>query len=502
MLFSRGAHERPTIAESPCSSAMLPVAAGAFVVAVAWLNPFSPGPSFAAVSCLLGIICTGVLGLWMRHIDAAAVARSGLLLAALISSVMALLQYTGVAGPLAPWVNAVSGAGEAVANLRQPNQLATLTSIGLVTVIFGGWKRGGRAVKTLSVVAVVVLAFAAAASASRTGLVQWILIPALWWTWRERHASWNWRDGLVLSGPGFYILAAIALPWATDASRDLVGRLSDNNLDCSSRLVLWSNVVHLISLKPWTGWGWGELDYAHFVTLYPGTRFCAILDNAHNLPLHLAVELGIPFAAFVVATGSWLVWRARPWRETDRSRQLAWSVLAVILIHSMVEYPLWYGPFQMTVVLCLIVLARPEHLVRPRAVIFAIRFAAATSIVVTAWVAWEYWCSSQIYLPPHERMATWRADPLTEARRLRFFRGQTDFAKLTLNQPTAESALEIYALAERTLHYSPEPKVIEALVQSALMLQREEDAFQWLIRYRAAFPVESATFLASGARQR
>ena len=28
------------------------------------------------------------------------------------------------------------------------------------------------------------------------------------------------------------------------------------------------------------------MDYAHFVTLYPGERFCDILDNAHNLPLH------------------------------------------------------------------------------------------------------------------------------------------------------------------------------------------------------------------------
>lgn len=35
------------------------------------------------------------------------------------------------------------------------------------------------------------------------------------------------------------------------------------------------------------------------MTLFPGERFCVLLDNAHNLPLHLAVELGVPVAALL-----------------------------------------------------------------------------------------------------------------------------------------------------------------------------------------------------------
>ena len=49
--------------------------------------------------------------------------------------------------------------------------------------------------------------------------------------------------------------------------------------------------------------------------------------------------------------GVWLVWRARPWRETQPLRQLAWVVLALILVHSLLEYPLWYGPFQIAALL-------------------------------------------------------------------------------------------------------------------------------------------------------
>ncbi len=71
-------------------------------------------------------------------------------------------------------------------------------------------------------------------------------------------------------------------------------------------------MLHLIAQKPWLGWGWGELDYAHYMTLFPGVRFCVLLDNAHNLPLHLAVELGVPVAALLCfAVLAW-VWKARP----------------------------------------------------------------------------------------------------------------------------------------------------------------------------------------------
>ena len=89
---------------------------------------------------------------------------------------------------------------------------------------------------------------------------------------------------------------------------------------------------------------------------YAGPRFCEIMGNAHNLPLHLAAELGLPLALLVCATLLGLVLRARPWRETDATRQLGWSVLAVIAVHSLLEYPLWYGPFQLAALLALMLL--------------------------------------------------------------------------------------------------------------------------------------------------
>ncbi len=60
-----------------------------------------------------------------------------------------------------------------------------------------------------------------------------------------------------------YGLAVLALPWLLSLvtglqSGGLFGRLVDST-GCSSRKILWSNVLTLIMQKPWLGWGWGEL---------------------------------------------------------------------------------------------------------------------------------------------------------------------------------------------------------------------------------------------------
>ena len=202
----------------------------------------------------------------------------------------------------------------------------------------------------------------------------------------------------------------------------LFARLLAGDELCSSRLVLWSNVLHLIVQKPWLGWGWGELDFAHFMTLYNGPRVCDILDNAHNLPLHLAVELGVPVALLVCGGFAWWVLRQKPWAERDAARQMAWAVIALILLHSMLEYPLWYGPFQIAFVLCLLILWR-----RPTSVIYTRSNAANTSnmpvtqvniaqaaiisiasvVALTAivYAAWDYHRVSQIYLQPEVPLA-------------------------------------------------------------------------------------------------
>jgi hypothetical protein len=57
------------------------------------------------------------------------------LAAATLSSVLGVLQYLDLASALSPWVNQPFYKGDAFANLRQRNQFASLTSVGLVVLL-------------------------------------------------------------------------------------------------------------------------------------------------------------------------------------------------------------------------------------------------------------------------------------------------------------------------------------------------------------------------------
>lgn len=475
--------------------ALLPV-----VLILPWLIPFTGGPSPSAVPWLVSAACAILVWLFRSHLTAKVVA-AGWLAAALVSVGMALLQYFDLASELSPWVNS-AGVGEAYANLRQRNQFATLTSIGLLSLLwqvaqwspspqYRVWCRrwlllcGGA----------VLLALGNAASGSRTGLLQWLLIFGLTVAWRQRGP---WRLVVVSAGAlTAYLVAALALPWLlalmTGSSGGGVWKRFAEEAGCGSRRVLWANVLHLIAQKPWAGWGWGELDYAHFITRYPGERFCDILDNAHNLPLHLAVELGVPVAVGVCSLGLWLVWRSKPWRENDATRQLAWGVLAVILLHSMLEYPLWYGPFQLATGLSIWLLWRTPKWLRFMS-LSPIKSACIASVLIAcvAFSAWDYWRISQLYLPVAERARVYQEDTLAKVGGSWLFQDQVRFAEFTTTPLTPDNAEQLNTLAHQLLHFSPEPRVVEKLIESAVMLGRDDEAAYFLQRFKAAFPEAQA----------
>jgi hypothetical protein len=505
------------------------------MIALPWLNPFAPGPMPSAVPFLFAWACIAVL-LGMGTVLAQSPVRSAHFIggawvaAASLSCAIGLLQYFGQTQALGHWVNGTM-VGEAFGNLRQRNQFATLASIGLVALLWwvGQASSSGRqtdsaplpriAVWLVWAACALLLAAGNAASGSRTGLFQWGLVAVLLVVWHHRM---HHRARIVgFAALALYVLSIQVLPWLLETmtgfqSAGLLGRFREEN-GCASRRVLWANVLHLVIQKPWMGWGWGELGYAHFMALYPGERFCDILDNAHNLPLHLAVELGVPFSVVVCCLLVWLVWRAKPWREANPARQLAWGVLGMLALHSMVEYPLWYGPFQMAAGLSLALLWHlPAHiadepggaesnkdvaqnvpLARLPYEIIAIIIAACL-----AFAAWDYWRVSQLYVLPQERALAYQEHTLDKVRGTRLFRNQVEFAELTTATLTPDNAEYFYAVASRLLHFSAEPRVAEKLIESARILGRHEAVQLYNTRYQLAFAQAHAAWQASAASQK
>ncbi|MGO4392637.1 PglL family O-oligosaccharyltransferase [Variovorax sp. M-6] len=478
------------------------------VTALAVLAGQGRAPAFDG-SAGLAVVAVGMaafVGAGLAHARSPAPFAWALLAAGLINAVLGLLQYYGLAHPLVPWTTAPE-LGQAYGNLRQRNQFATLISMALVSAL---WLHaaGGRRVRAALVPAAALLVVAAAAATSRTGLLQLLLIVggAAFLAWRERREPASLHrlphPWLLLATVPAYFMASWMLPQlASPGVEDMVTRLRDGAPAAHGRLLLWHNVLDLIAQRPWAGWGWGELKFAHYSTLYAGPRFVEILDNAHNLPLHLAVELGIPAALLICGGFGWLVLAARPWRERDPARLMAWGLLGAIVLHSLLEYPLWYGPFQLVFGLCLGFLW-PAPPVGARAArvrwqtASALAMAAVLALmVIVGYAGWDYTRISQVFLERDRRLPAYRDHPLEVAQGSWLFKAPVAFARLTLTPVTRANAAEVHALAQRVLHFSPEPAVIVKLIESAMLLGDEEEAFAQATRFRAAYPAEYARWV-------
>ena len=143
------------------------------------------------------------------------------------------------------------------------------------------------------------MTFAVVLTASRTGVLG-VGLLALWGL-LDRRLSRPTRLLLLLS-PLLYALAWAGLSAWAEASRHAFGgetRLAEADLS-GSRFGIWANTLELIRQQPWTGVGFGEFNLAWTLTPFPG-RPVAFFDHTHNLPLQLAVELGLPLAGLVLA---------------------------------------------------------------------------------------------------------------------------------------------------------------------------------------------------------
>jgi O-antigen ligase len=458
-----------------------------------WIAPWSPGPQTNTVPLLVSWGCIAWLLVGGQRLKPLDIARAWAV-AALISSVMGLVQYFGAAEGFSPWLYA-SALGEASANLRQRNQLATLLAIGMLAVLW--WQAHGLQTRH-ALWMLAVLAIGHAATASRTGLLHMLLICGLvvFWAYRCRLETSRLSARLGFWAMAIYLLANSALPWALSvwSGQDISDALSRMGHDegCGSRRVLWGNVLQLIGQKPWTGWGWDELKYAHYSTAYDGgpeQRFCNILGNAHNLPLHVAFALGIPVSLALGLLLLVTLARARPWMSQNPTHQLAWSVLAVIGLHSLLEFPLWYGPFQMAVLLCCVLLLSPNSGLKT-GTSRGLHLAGGLLLVTVCMVGADYARARQIYMPAAERWSVWRDNPLGAARSSWFFKRSATFAEVTTTHITPENAAWVLASSQEMLHYSPEPKVVRQLILSAHRLGRRDLVALHAARWQAAFPSE------------
>ena len=246
--------------------------------------------------------------------------------------------------------------GRASGNIGQSNHLADYLLWGLIAIVplARAWRadapRTGvtRAARAGWAAAALLMIFGLVLSGSRMAVIA-LLMMALWGA-LDRRLSGPVRIALVGSPVVWGLLLWITGWWIAHYT-SLGPSLTDrgNAGITAYRADIWRAALMLIREQPWLGVGWGQFNFAWSLTpLSIDARAGGLMDNTHDLPLQLAVELGVPAAlvmmGLLLGALGWAFARVRrlPGEAGIGARAMLLIVLAMGA-HSMFEYPMWYS---------------------------------------------------------------------------------------------------------------------------------------------------------------
>jgi O-antigen ligase len=425
-----------------------------------------------------------------------------IVISAFLNAIEGLMQWSDLTGELYRWMVIPEKRGIAFGAFRQRNLFATFLCVGAVCVVWLVHLK--KMTEPMAWLAAAVLITAVAASGSRTGGLEVAILAVLALLFRKRNSPVVTRlfvGQLVLLAGAMAVLPLVANGLGFDFVPGAAREISGNQ---NPRLAIWSNSLDLILQQPFSGWGWRDMGYAHYVTLFD-VRHNELLENAHNLPLQLALEFGVPatFGFFVLIV--WAVWVAKPWR-LNALRQLegspykadatfAWAILLIIVFHSFLEYPLWTSGYLFLAGLFM-GYALPTRSVNSSFYNTASPYLAkllAVGLFTLAAVGWQQYARVlQIYKTPFtnnkEVQRTAILAAYNNASNAWLFQEQLDLVKLTKTSITPENAADMRKLAETLLHSSAEPMIIQPLLLSLWHLG-DMDALRFhAVRFCQAFP--------------
>jgi len=311
------------------------------------LNPFFSSGAIAAllaaaVICGLGARCRDLPGV----LDALAVAVT---IGGLLTVAIELVQVFRVPNlPEAFFsMTPTGGARRMWGNLNQPNHVGTYLAFGLAACLFLGQRH--RKWFGLLTVAVLALLLGMALTFSR---VTWIhiavvgLLAGIPLVAEARGRAWLIRL-LAFCGPVLLLALAyqswgwlISLAngaWALDLPGSMGQRMQEG---VGLRPLLWKHAWHIFLAHPWLGGGWGDYAWNQYVQTDTVGQV-EMSMNAHNIVLDLLAKAGV---AGLLAVWVPLAWWALDLPKRLRSPEVAFlsAVIAVMVVHSLLEYPLHY----------------------------------------------------------------------------------------------------------------------------------------------------------------
>ncbi|MEX1033023.1 MAG: Wzy polymerase domain-containing protein [Cellvibrionaceae bacterium] len=274
---------------------------------------------------------------FLRPRDMATTLAALLALAALVSVVLALVQWFMVGGGI--WLNNLRPGDRPYGNLGQSNNLATLLCMGLAGLLYL-WERGlvGRSVTAL---VGILLVIGLALTQSRT---PWLISIGflVWCVWQHRAGNLRLAPVYALLWFGLYVTFILLLPYLAEWLY-LSAENPAQQMERIGRLAMWQQIWFAITQGgPW-GYGWNQVAVAQFsATLEHPVALQT--EHSHNIVLDILVWNGPLLGSLILLlAGGWLL------RLYLRARSLEsiFCLMAAgsVLIHGLLEFPLEYAYF-------------------------------------------------------------------------------------------------------------------------------------------------------------
>ena len=439
-----------------------------------------------------------------------------LLTGALLSCALALLQHFGLHTPLDTVVNRKVGSA-VIANLGQPNHLANYLALGLASLLYllasarltpwVGYALGG--------VLVLVLALTGS-RASWLYLGAFLVLAGIWRKRGSADAAASRMLPLVAVALFSFALAQwlVHLPFMQSATGVITPaeRLFDLANGAQTRLALWREAGQMLLENPWFGVGFWQFSWHHFQLastaalahsanpLTPSLLSGLVFNHSHNLLAQIGAEFGLTGLLLLVLGGSVWLWGCVRQPATLAGWWVA-SVLAVIFLHSFVEYPLWYANF--LGIAAILIGAVDAHTLRLR--LSGLLRAAFGLMLILSWMGSVRLLHTYTQLEGLLRYRQVKMSPLDIDRVLQQVRQESllaaysDFAyalAIVLNRDAIDEKIELNTLV---MHFAPTQEIV---YQQALLLGlkgQEGEAQRMLKRALVIYPAGVSKFLQAWA---
>ncbi|WIM05201.1 MAG: Wzy polymerase domain-containing protein [Candidatus Nitricoxidivorans perseverans] len=437
----------------------------------------------------------------------AGVVAAALLFGALLGAGLAMAQWLYGATTV-PWLLANAGGGS-FANLGQVNHHAHHLWMGIASAFY---LRGrGSVSRRFLWLAVIPLVFGSVISGSRSVFLYPIIILAVV-AWARRRAPEGSAKSL-LTDAMLLLPAVVALnflgSWASihlsSTAILSASRLYESVSGASVRWTLARTAGGIVLEHPWLGQGAGGFAWASFqaAARSDGGEFM-VAEHAHNFPLDLAVEFGLPAAAAVTLLLVRWGWR---FVRGGFGAEQAWiaAILAIGVVHALLEYPLWYAYFLGPTALLMgaVDVDAGWTIARRRAAIYLASILAGGAFVL-AFLRFDYVALETTVIslrsghsgqPLVDRLVVLQKESLLSPWALLTF--------VELIEPSRRQARERAVLCERGIRLAPARALVTRCAMQLAIAGRGEDAAGFTRAVLRAFPAEqtaTADELAKGAQ--